>query len=105
MPETVWSASSENTPRDTYRHTLTNHIAGTLLGRKNALAVRDGARRNIAQVLRKGFTRALKRGLIEVNPVVRADIEVPSKKRRVRGPIQVLEPEGLAALADAGLSP
>jgi integrase len=102
----------------TYRHTLKNHIAGTPLGRKNvgfimpedveafwrALDAGDGARRNIAQVLRKGFTRALKRGLIEVNPMLRADIEVPSKRRRVRGPIQVLEPEELAALAEAASS-
>jgi site-specific recombinase XerD len=101
--------------KHTYRHTLTNHIAGTPLGRKNvrfidpedvetfwrALDAGDGARRNIAQVLRKGFTRALKRELIEVNPMVRADIEVPSKKRRVRGAIEVLEPEDLSALADA----
>jgi hypothetical protein len=58
--------------KHTYRHTLTNHIAGTPLGRKNvrfvderdiedfwrALTVGDGARRNIAQVLRKGFPGA-----------------------------------------------
>jgi hypothetical protein len=29
-----------------------------------------------------GCLRALKRGLIEINAMVRADIEVPSKKRR-----------------------
>jgi hypothetical protein len=54
----------------------------------NALDVGDGAKRNIAQLLRKGFARALRRGLIDVNPLSRADIDVPSKKRRVRGAIQ-----------------
>ncbi|MEO8425462.1 MAG: site-specific integrase [Actinomycetota bacterium] len=101
--------------KHTYRHTLQNHIEGTKLGRTNvrfiepedieqfwnSLDVGDGAKRNIAQVLRKGFTRALRRGLIEVNPMTRADLEVPSKRRRVRGPIQVLEPEEVAELAEA----
>lgn len=104
--------------KHTYRHTLTNHIRGTDLGRKNvrfidpedvekfwnALDVGDGAKRNIAQVLRKGFTRALRRGLIDMNPMTRADIDVPSKKRRVRGAIRVLEPEDLRALAYAAAS-
>ena len=99
----------------TYRHTLKNHIVGTPLGRKNighidaedvesfwrALDIGDGAKRNVAQVLRKGFTRALRRGLIDVSPLARADIEVPSKKRRIRGPIEVLEPEDVQRLADA----
>ncbi len=104
--------------KHTYRHTLNNHIRGTALGRKNirfidpddveafwnALTCGDGARRNIAQVLRKGFTRALRRGLIEVNPMTRSDIEVPSKKKRVRGAVKVLEPDELAALAEAASS-
>ncbi len=94
--------------KHTYRHTLTNHIKGTKLGRKNirfiepedveefwrSLNVGDGAKRNIAQVLRKGFARGVRRGLIDINPMSRADIDVPSKKKRVRGAIQVLEPEG-----------
>lgn len=83
--------------KHTYRHTLVNHIQGTALGRKNirmiesddisefwnALDEGDGAKRNIAQVPRKGFTRALKRGDIDINPMVHADIQVPSKKTRV----------------------
>jgi integrase len=39
-----------------------------------------------------------------VNPLSRADIDVPSKKRRVRGAIQVLEPDELRALASAAAS-
>jgi integrase len=104
--------------KHTYRHTLKNHVRDSELGRENvkfidaedveefwnALHVGDGAKRNIAQLLRKGFARALRRGLIEVNPLSRADIDVPSKKRRVRGAIQVLEPDELRALAAAAAS-
>jgi integrase len=104
--------------KHTYRHTLKNHIEGTALGRKNirfvepqdveafwgALTCGDGAKRNIAQVLRKGFSRATKRGLIEANPMLRADVEVPSKRKRVRGPIQPLELDELKALAAAASS-
>lgn len=104
--------------KHTYRHTLENHIVGTPLGRRNvrfvdaedvesfwnSLTCGDGARRNVAQVLRKGFTRAVKRGLIELNPMTRADIEVPSKRKRVRGAIEVLEPEDLKKLAEAASS-
>jgi len=82
--------------RETYGHTLRNHIEGTL-GLKNirfidpedienfwfALRCGDGAKRNIAQVLAKGFSRAVKRGLIETNPMRRADIQVPSKRKRI----------------------
>ena len=102
----------------TYLHSLRNHIDGTPLGRKNiryiesedvesfwdALSVGVGARRNIAQLLRKAFARAVRRGIIDVNPLSRSDIAVPSKKIRVRGPIRVLEPEELGALADAAAS-
>jgi integrase len=102
----------------TYRHTLKNHIRGTPLGLKNlrfidaddveafwdALRCGDGARRNIAQVLRKGFSRALKRRLIDTNPMLQSDIEVPSKKLRVRGPIEVLELDELKRLAEAAAS-
>ncbi|MDP9185092.1 MAG: hypothetical protein M3O29_05435, partial [Actinomycetota bacterium] len=104
--------------KHTYRHTLKNHIRGTPLGLKNirfidpddveafwnALSCGDGARRNIAQVLRKGFSRAVKRGLIEANPMLRADIEVPSKRKRVRGAARVLEADELRRLAAAAAS-
>jgi integrase len=99
--------------RETYGHTLRNHIEGTPLGLKNirfidpedienfwfALRCGDGAKRNIAQVLAKGFSRAVKRGLIESNPMRRADIQVPSKRKRVRGAIRVLELDELKRLA------
>ena len=39
-----------------------------------------------------------------MNPLSRADIDVPSKKRRVRSAIQVLEPDELRALASAAAS-
>ncbi len=111
-------AAITESAKHTYRHTLTNHIKGTKLGRKNirfiepedveefwrSLDVGDGAKRNIAQVLRKGFTRAVRRGLIDVNPLSRADVGVPSKKKRVRGAIRVLEPEELRGLAAAAAS-
>jgi integrase len=113
-----WRCAITESAKHTYRHTLKNHVRDTKLGRKNvkfidaedveefwnAVDVGDGAKRNIAQLLRKGFARALRRGLIDVNPLSRADIDVPSKKRRVRGAIQVLEPDELRALASAGAS-
>ncbi len=99
----------------TYLHSLNNHIANTEFGRRdirfinetdvedfwNGLDITVGARRNVGQLLRKAFGRALKRGLIDMNPLVRADISIPSKKKRVRGPIQVLEPEEVKTLASA----
>ncbi len=114
----IESGALTDSAKHTYRHTLSNHIRGTVMGRKNlrfidpedveafwnSLTCGDGAKRNIAQVLRKGFTRAVKRGFIESNPMHRADIEVPSKKRRVRGAIRVLEADELAALATAATS-
>jgi integrase len=102
--------------RATYMHSLRNHIEGTPLGRRNiamldAQDVEDfwhtldglgiAARRNVGALLRKAFTRAVRRGLIDVNPMLRADIAVPSKRRRVRGAIIPLEPLELRQLADA----
>ena len=99
----------------TYLHSLRNHIEGTDLGRKNIrfidpddveafwgrLDIGDGAKRNVGQLLRKGFSRAVRRGLIDVSPLSRADIAIPSKRTRVRGPIRVLEPDELGQLAEA----
>jgi integrase len=105
----------------TYGHVIKNHIWPSTLGRTPVEYIRPNdieefwnklkkerklgtaALRNVGQVLRKGFRAAVRRGLIEVNPMSRADIKVPSKSDRVRSepePLTVDEVERLAAGAD-----
>ncbi len=100
--------------RDTYMHSLRNHIARTALGRADIRAitpddVRDywtrlrlgpGALRNVRQLLSKGLNAAIHEGIRDDNPMVRAAIRAPAKDRQVEVvPLTVAEVERLAEAA------
>jgi integrase len=82
--------------RELYLTGLRVHIEGTPLGRAEIRAVSGdmvkeywskleagvGARRNVYLLLSKAFTRAIREGLIDVSPLMRAGIRQPSKGRR-----------------------
>lgn len=97
--------------RDTYGHSLRNHIAGTPLGGADVRAitpedVRDywsrlhlgpGALRNVRQLLSKGFNAAIREGVRDDNPMTRAAIRSPAKDRQSEpDPLTVAEVERLA---------
>jgi integrase len=102
------------TTREQYGITLRTHIEGTALGQADIRAITPqmareywegldagvGARRNIYLLLSKAFTRAVKDGVLQVSPLVRADIKRPPKGRRTEViPLTVPEVEALAAAA------
>jgi integrase len=103
--------------RDTYGHSIRNHIAGTPLGRGDVRAitsedVRDywsglnlgpGALRNVRQLLSKGFNAAIREGVRDDNPMTRAAIRAPAKDRQVE--IVPLTTAELERLAGATLQP
>jgi integrase len=82
--------------RELYLTGLRVHIEGTPLGRTEIRAVSGdtvkeywsrleagvGARRNVYLLLSKVFTRAIREGLIDVSPLMRAGIRQPSKGRK-----------------------
>ena len=102
--------------RETYFHSIRNHIDGTALGTADIRTVtpdmlRDywaeaqankgvGVRRNVHLILSKGFTHALLDGEISQNPLKRARIKTPTKNRREEVvPLTVEEVESIAASA------
>jgi integrase len=103
------------TSRETYLHSLKNHIAGTPLGQADVRAITPemvkefwveldvgvGALRNVYQLLAKAFNHALNvEGVISFSPLVRAGIKRPAKGRREEiVPLTVSEIERLAAAA------
>jgi integrase len=102
------------TSRETYAHSLRNHIADTPLGRADirsitatdvqafwgALDAGPGALRNVRQLLGKAFSTAYREGLIDANPMQRAAIKAPPKARQTEVvPLTVPEIEALADAA------
>jgi hypothetical protein len=106
--------------KHTYRHTLKNHVRDTKLAwREERQVHRCGGRRRVRERPRcrrwgkaqhrpapaEGLRASPPAGPDRGEPALsRAAIDVPSKKRRVRGAIQVLEPDELRALASAAAS-
>jgi integrase len=103
------------TSRETYLHSLKNHIAGTELGDTDIRAVSAetvkafwaqlhvgiGALRNVYQLLAKAFNHALNvEGIIPFSPLKRAGIKRPARGRRQEiVPLNVSEIERLAEAA------
>ncbi len=104
------------TTRELYMRNIRHHIDGTALGQKNIRFIEPGdvedywrnldlgvgALRNVAALIRKAFNKAKRRGLIDISPLERADIRIPSRSVRSGGepePLTVDELERLAAAA------
>ncbi|MDP9225734.1 MAG: site-specific integrase [Actinomycetota bacterium] len=100
--------------RETYLHSLKNHIADTPLGRADIrvcsvetvkdfwakLDVGVGALRNVYLLLAKAFNCAVREALIDVSPLKRSGIKSPAKSRRAEViPLTVAEVERLADAA------
>jgi integrase len=100
------------TSKETYLIALRTHIEGTPLGRADirtvqpddlqrywdALTCGPGALRGVRQLLSKAFRRAVRHELIPSNPMERADIRAPGKRRATEViPLTVPEIEALAA--------
>jgi integrase len=102
------------TTRELYMRNIRHHIEGTALGHKNIRFIEQadvehywrnldlgvGALRNVAALIRKAFNTAKRQGLIDISPLERADIRIPSRRVRSGGepePLTVDELERLAA--------
>lgn len=103
-----------DTTRALYLRNIRVHIEGTALGRAdirtvdsamverywNGLDIGNGALRNVAQLLSMAFRRALRAGIIDVNPLDRApDIRKPPIRRRAN--VRPLTVEEIERLVDA----
>lgn len=99
-----------------YLRIIRVHIAGTPLGQADiryisaddlsswwaGLTAGPGALRNVAQLVTMAFRRAVRQGVIDVNPMDRAEIRKPAgRQRAVRPPTT----EQVEALADAAVQP
>jgi integrase len=111
----ILASSTELRPSslDVYGATLRHHIQGTRLGESPigrisstllreywaSLAIGNGARRSLYQLLAKAFNAAVRDGIFAVSPFRRAGIKSPSKSRQKE--IHPLGPGEIEALADA----
>lgn len=100
--------------REQYTVTLRTHIEGTILGNTDVRLIEAemirgfwedldagvGARRNVYLLLSKAFNRAIRDGIIDISPLVRAGLKRPPKGRQEEViPLTVAELEKLAAAA------
>jgi integrase len=100
--------------RDTYLHSIRNHLAGSPFGDTDIRYVGpddvagywasldglgDGALRNVRQLLSKAFHTAVREGVIDVSPLERANIKAPPKRRATE--IVPLSVDEIERLADA----
>jgi integrase len=106
-----------DTTRAMYLRTLRVHIAGTDVGRADVRTVTPealtawwgsldagpGALRNVQQLLSMAFTRAVRTGLIDVNPLTRAP-EVRKPRRSARPAVVPLTVADIERLAEAASS-
>lgn len=100
--------------KDTYRSVIRNHVEGTpfgsadirVIGPEDVQAFWIGvtsSRRNVYQLLAKTFNAAVRGGVIEASPMIRANVKRPSAK--VRPEDRPLSTEELERLADAAREP
>lgn len=107
--------SLRQSTRDTYLHSVRNHLEGTALGAADIRRVGsedvaafwdgldglgNGALRNVKQLLSKAFHTAVREGIREASPLERANIKAPPKVRQTEVvPLTVDEIERLADAA------
>lgn len=110
--------SLRQSTRDTYLHSVRNHLEGSPLGAADIRYVVPedvaefwegldglgaGALRNVKALLSKAFHTAVREGVVEASPLERANIKAPPKVRQTE--IVPLTVDEIERLADAAGSP